>query len=364
MRKVLFVSFTSVEAFSGGIQCSRRNLQSLKALLGVQNVSEYIITPYQNKNRIWTKIERVRDIFLGYMGGLQKSKEREILKQIEKQGYTDVYVDSSLLGILAKKIKHRFPSIRVYTFFHNVEYDFVRDSVKVSKDYCRFYWLILALFNEKSACKYSDKVITLNERDAIGIEKKYGRKPDACIPITFQSSYSINENGRLEGNEKKEALFVGSYFYANVEGIRWFCENVLPKVNIHLTIVGAGMDKLQNEMRPNNKLSIYCNVPDLTPYYEKADFMVLPIFSGGGMKVKTAEALMYGKYILGTKEALTGYEITHEIAIQCDNSTDFIDAISSLKLSRKYNEASRKLFDIKYSFDVSLPLFETVLSIR
>lgn len=37
--------------------------------------------------------------------------------------------------------------------------------------------------------------------------------------------------------------------------------------------------------------------------------MVMPIFSGSGMKVKTAEALMYGKFLIGTKEAFEGYEI-------------------------------------------------------
>ena len=165
MRKILFVSFTSVESFSGGMQCSRRNLQSLKVLLGTQNVGEYIITPYQNKNRIWAKIKRVRDIFLGYMGGLQKRKEREILNLIKDGGYTDVYIDSSLLGILTKKIKSKFPFIRIYTFFHNVEYDFVRDFVKVDKDYFRFYWLILALVNERNACKYSDKRSSILGKD-------------------------------------------------------------------------------------------------------------------------------------------------------------------------------------------------------
>ena len=43
---------------------------------------------------------------------------------------------------------------------------------------------------------------------------------------------------------------------------------------------------------------------------------------------------------------------------------DTMNAISNLALSGKYNEASRKLFDAKYSFDVSLPLFETILDIR
>ena len=42
------------------------------------------------------------------------------------------------------------------------------------------------------------------------------------------------------------------------------------------------------------------NVDCLETWYEKADVVISPIFLGSGMKTKTAEALMYGKPILGT----------------------------------------------------------------
>ena len=364
MRRFLFISFTSEQSYTGGMQCSRRNLQSLKVLWGEQNVDTYIITPYQNRHKLFTKFKRVRDIFLGYMGGLDKKREIEILRLFETKKYTDLYIDSSLLGILAKRIKQINPSIRIYTFFHNVEFDFVKHSVRVNRDYWRFYWLPLAKLNEKYACQYSDRIIALNQRDALGLEKLYGRSPDICIPITFKSSYAINPTSILRRCTGKKALFVGSYFYGNVEGIRWFCKNVLPIVDIHLIIVGAGMDNLVNDIGVNEKVTIASNVPDLTPYYEDADFVVLPILSGGGMKVKTAEALMYGKFILATKEALIGYDVTPDIACQCDSSDDFVKAISNLNISYKFNEASRKLFDAKYSFDASLPLFKQLLSVE
>lgn len=82
------------------------------------------------------------------------------------------------------------------------------------------------------------------------------------------------------------------------------------------------------------------------------------------MKVKTAEALMYGKYILATMEALTGYNVNSSIAIQCDSADEFICAIKNLSLKYKYNEYSRKLFDEKYSFDVSLKLFELIFNTK
>ncbi len=37
------------------------------------------------------------------------------------------------------------------------------------------------------------------------------------------------------------------------------------------------------------------------------DIAVVPIFYGGGMMTKVAEALMYGKNILATSRTLNGY---------------------------------------------------------
>ena len=39
-------------------------------------------------------------------------------------------------------------------------------------------------------------------------------------------------------------------------------------------------------------------------FYQNAELMVMPIFSGSGMKVKTAEALMYGKFLMERKKLL------------------------------------------------------------
>jgi glycosyltransferase involved in cell wall biosynthesis len=106
-----------------------------------------------------------------------------------------------------------------------------------------------------------------------------------------------------------------------------------------------------------NNIKILNNVPDLKDVYESIDLLVFPIFSGSGMKVKTAEALMYGKYIIGTAEAFEGYDITDKCGIVCKTPKDFITAIETIKVS-KFNIESRRLFEHKYSFESTLKLFE------
>ena len=360
MRKFLIVSFTSVQKYTGGLQCSRRNIESILELAGRENVIQYTIKPYQGTERISTKIKRVRDIFFGAMGGLDEYKTKEILNIISKENVTDLFLDASTMGLLAKRVKKKHPNVRVYTFFHNYEKKFKKEFILANKDYARFYWPILAELNEKSAINYSDKIIALNERDSSDLEKNYGRKPDILIPITLKGNVS-KDKGIPSSN--KEALFIGSYFYGNVEGIKWFCNEVLPHCDIHLTIVGASMDKLIEELPTSNKITVLSNVPELEPYYDNADFVILPILSGSGMKVKTAESLMHGKYILGTDEAFRGYDISKLEGKFCNTAKEFIEAINNLKLDNKFNKPSKDLFDKKYSFESSLKSFAKVLNL-
>ena len=170
------------------------------------------------------------------------------------------------------------------------------------------------------------------------------------------------ENDNLEtSHTQKKALFVGSYFFGNTKGLSWFCKEVLPYTDIHLTIVGSGMESFKKDIDSFNRISIFSNVPDLAPFYRDADFVVLPITTGGGMKVKTAEALKYGKYIIGTKEALNGYDIDSNIATECKNAEDFITAIRLLNRQLKYNAYSRELFLDKYSYNTTLKLFSDII---
>ena len=81
-----------------------------------------------------------------------------------------------------------------------------------------------------------------------------------------------------------------------------------------MKIVGKGMGRIRDNYYVPENVEIVGDAPDLLPYFEEADIMVLPIFKGSGMKVKTCESLMYGKNIIGTDEAFEGYALDYSKA--------------------------------------------------
>lgn len=362
--KVLYITFANSQKYSGGDQCSRRNLEALQLVAGTDNVTAYIIKPDDSQRGVKEKLDRMWGVAKGYFGGLTQNHLTHILSLIANGQFTDLFIDNSQLGLVAKYAKRQKPSLRTTTFFHNIELDFVKSNVYGCHDYKHFFWISLARTNETAACQYADNIIVLNDKDRARLKECYGRQAEMTIPITLKDSAtgSATNSRALSSDGKFNLLFVGSYFFGNTKGLKWFCEDVLPHVDAHLTIVGSGMDAFANDIAVTEQITIHSNVPHLAEYYEQADIMVLPITTGGGMKVKTAEALMYGKYIVGTPQSLEGYHINDDIAKVCTTAEDFIKAINCCRERPKYNPPSRQLFETKYSFNTAVEAFRKLLN--
>jgi hypothetical protein len=284
------------------------------------------------------------NLLFGRYYGLSQENEQKVLELCEYMDF--VWLDCSYYGKLAKIIKQKYSSKKIITFFHNCEYDFMKQEHPYNL--VRQY---VIKKNEDCACKYSDKIIVLNERDKVMIQKFYNRIADAVIPISF-SDRKINFSEE-KISKIPTALFLGTNFHANIHGLKWFAEKVLPFVNIKLKIVGKNMDKIS--LLKNEKLEIFGYIENLDECMQEADFMIYPIFKGGGMKVKTCEALMHGKSIIGTSEAFQGYDVDFEkVGACCETAEEFIAAINEFpkKTNSKFNQYSRNLFLEKYSDDV------------
>ena len=373
--KILFISTNNSSSMYGGAICSQRNLESLQYIYGKENVDCYIFTPILSKKvsiikKIQVRAYRVVTVFQGYMLSVTCSKAKNIINEIKNNNYEMIFLDSSLFGKLVKKIKRVYPQKKVVTFFHNLEVVFLKQYLITTKDYSRFFWPFLGYINERYSCKYSDIIIALNNRDATYIKKKYGRMPEAQIPISIKDNLLGNSEyfvqGKEDNNKETILLFVGSLFYANLYGIRWFVNEVMPEIKCKLIIVGKDMSKVEAQLKgKNTNIEVISNAPSLIEFYKKADIIVLPIFTGSGMKVKTAEALMFGKTIVGTTEAFLGYEISEKVGVICNNKQEFVKAICDISDNVKscnYNKFSRNLFLQKYSFDATIELFEKILA--
>lgn len=361
--RILIVRYKKTRGVpEGGEQGSEKNLIVLRQIAGEENVDTYFIHDEAHRRTPMEYLQGIVYMPFGYYFGLTPKRVNEIVSMA--QAYDVVFVDRTVFGIVAKRLKETGYKGRVVGFFHNVEA--VYFSAKYSNRLNPMRWLVVpcADRNDRWSCLYSDRIIALSTRDDDELFRRYHRRADQLIPVAFVDRYHRDSYDTGLTAQKPLCMFLGAYFPANVEGIEWFVKNVLPHVDIRMQVVGKGMEKLKEAdwMRPD--IEVQSNVPDLEPLFEAADIMVLPIFKGSGMKVKTCESLMFGKNILGTPEAWSGYELDYAQAGACCLTADeFIATLHDFCQTPRprFNAYSRSVYEQKYSATRMVEKFRAVL---
>lgn len=346
--KLLFVSKDyRNNIVDGGSIVIKRNLELLKEILGAANVDEFYIN-----TKILNIKKAIKMLTLSSVGYEKKVLHR-LITEIKKNQYDFIFVDNSLLGIYVKKIKKEFPQIKIVSFFHNIELNYFKEKVKVD-GLINVIALPYAYHNEKLTIKYSNLVIVLNNRDNKFLKSIYKKDANLILPLTLKDKFNNKIINNLQSNCNNDLtyIFVGSNFFANIEGITWFIENVSKNISGKLQIIGSGMEILKEKYGHYQNIEILGFVDDLSYYYINADFVIIPIFSGSGMKTKTTEALMYGKTIFGTTEAFEGFELDYDkVGALCNSKEEFIKSINDYINGprSKFNQYSRDIFLKKYS---------------
>lgn len=355
--KILYIGYQSlsIKDSGGGLGCIR-NHDALISLYGEDNV-DTIVLEGTSKPSLQQKLKNnlIRIIEMHPFPIWQ-------IKSINYSKYDIVFIDSSRLGNIAKIIKESGYKGKVIVFYHNFDYRFAREFYKDASFIKRWINVRVSLQNEKNAVKYADVNVILNERDAHEMEEFYGIDKIFRIPVSLNDRFDPNYQCPSPFNhpEGVNFLFIGSYFFGNVKGLDWFMENVYPSVNMNFVIVGKDMKKLR-ENPLYRDVEIHSDVKDIAPFIKHADYMIMPLIGGSGMKIKTCESLMFGKSIIGTKEAFEGYEIdTDKVGALCLNAEDFVKNIKKAK-SGSFNQYSRDIFLEKYSFEATLKLFKKLI---
>lgn len=364
--KVLFIGIQNIFGVinNGGSQCSYRNYDLITSLIGKENVYAAIIWNEKRNNCQCRYFKRVANNMEAFWASICKCRfympeeEKKIVSYIDEIQPDVIFLDTSLLGKILRKTDKK-----AIVFFHNIESDYAWNKVK--KEGIKYLPVYLATkYNERHAIK-ANKIVCLNNRDSLRMEKLYGRRADFLLPITFKD---IFDKSNTVCSYKREILFLGSLFPPNENAIEWFIKEVVPELEgITLNIVGKDFEKRKKEYEQNKNVKVIGTVEDIGEYYYRHAAVVLPIKYGAGMKVKTAEAMMYGRRIFASDEALEGYEAESIRGVsRCNTAQEYINAINtyfSHEVQKPYEKEVRNLFLKSYETEiVKKRFFEMIMS--
>ncbi|MEM7103770.1 MAG: glycosyltransferase family 4 protein [Bacteroidota bacterium] len=237
----------------------------------------------------------------------------EKLKTILKTGDFDVVqLETVYLAPYIDIIKENSNAIIVQRS-HNVEFEIweriaYNERLGPKKWYLNLLAKRLRTFETEQLNRY-DLMLAITSRDLERFRKLGCLVPGLTVPIGLKTS------AYREYQDRKKVSgtigFIGSMdWMPNIEGVQWFLDKVWPKVvekNPGLVIHFAGRntpDWLKD--RASKQVVIEGEIDDALEFMATKEMMIVPLLSGGGMKVKIIESLFLGVLTISTSLGLEG----------------------------------------------------------
>ena len=361
LANILFITVDNSKKILGG----REQLSNLlfNSLKKIGKAKVFIFRLPQAKKSFFISLVA---LFNGNVDGINHNSISNIKNIILKNNINIVIIDGSNLGSIIPNIINEYYGIKVFCYFHNVESRFFWGSFRRQLTVRSLGVFIANTIAERSAVKYSDKIICLSIRDSRLLFKIYGRHASYISPMAIEDNLEMkNLDSRSFETNEPYALFVGGNFYANRDGIIWFVNNVAHKIGIKVIVVGKGMEDFRSVIEIPGRVSVIGTVDNLNEWYRNAHFVIAPIFDGSGMKTKIAEALMHGKKVVGTAESFSGYEeVASKIGWCCHDATSFADSIKAAQrfINLPFDPEMRKIYEERYSLEAATLRFAKIFS--
>lgn len=245
--------------------------------------------------------------------------------------------------------------LRQYNVEHLIWHKLATSETRILK---KWYLTLLAkrLFSyEQSALNKADVLCVLSEEDksqlmAMGCSKPIHVSPLGVSVLTPPSSQQLEEGS---------IFHLGSMdWQPNIEAMEWFAQNVWPVVqkrhpgsSFHMA--GKNMPDSFKQYE-TEQFEVLGRVDDAVSFMMTKQIMVVPLFSGSGIRVKILEGMAIGKAIVATSLGAQGIDCEHGKNILIANTVDeFCQCIGQLLnnpvLCAALGNEARKLVAEKYS---------------
>ncbi|NEO98669.1 MAG: glycosyltransferase [Symploca sp. SIO2E9] len=287
---------------------------------------------------LWLILSLLRGLPYSAAKYYSKAYIKTVKKLLAASEYDAVIIDHPQLGWLESLIKDKN---RLITIAHNIEHEIYLDNYKNADNlisrwiYRREAHLIKQM--EDKLATTAREVWALTEHDS---KYFYSLEGAAKIRVSLLPP-GLDKLLDKPINKEFDIGLIGSWpWKPNQEGLQWFLQNVYPHLpaNLSIHVAGRGAQWLIDKY-PNIHYRGF--VPDAQEFMAQAKVVAIPILSGGGIQIKTLDAIASGSVIVATPVALRGipdYPQTVQVVTKPEN-------FAKLLISVTTSSATQQRFD-------------------
>lgn len=351
--------------FSENLEADQKNQDEIMKICSYVNLVEHKLTTKENMRKML--FLAAKSVVSRYPYIIYKYQNKEMYHLIEEklknEKYSFIYFDHLQMFLYYNLFLKYMSKNKIVIDQHNCESQIVKRTLNKSHNAVKSLFLQIeykkiARF-EKKSISLADKVFVLSQQDLEQMKRLGAKFKDVSIlPIAVMDGGLITKKDK-ERN-KLVLIFVGTLTWnPNDQGICWFVEHVVPLIEqsgmmFQLYIVGKNPSaELKKLCKGNNHITITGYVEDINEYYQKADVMVVPLFIGGGQRVKIIEAFSKGIPVISTNIGAEGLEYTDgENILIADDEKEFVKKIEKIfgrDVYEKLRINGRKLYEEKFS---------------
>ncbi len=270
--------------------------------------------------------------------------KEQLIKKLTGHNFDVVLIDGVFMASYIPLIRQHSKA-KIVLRTHNVEHQIWERHLAIEKNQLKKAYLTLQnkrLKNyEISAFNQADAIATITDEDKKNIASMVPGKPiTTCLTGIDLERYKFI----TEAAKPNTAFhFASMDWMPNVEAVDWLMNEVWNEVEkklpgATLVLAGRGMPERFRNMA-NTTINVITDVESSADFYATYDLMLVPLWSGSGLRIKLVEGFAYGKAIITTSIGAEGipYRHGHDVII-ADTANDFAQAIVTVLSTPGYKQ--------------------------
>jgi polysaccharide biosynthesis protein PslH len=272
----------------------------------------------------WVDIDnklKTLDILKNYLFSTQPEHARRFYSEVFKEKLKEILTTfkPQVVQMESVYLSTYLPTVKKYSYaltvlrMHNVEYQVWQGVATKTRNHLKQLYLNSLTERirnfERDAWKQYDLLLPITEKDSYLVTRLEDVNDMIIAPFSIDTTL-IRPN---PANERWVGYHIGAMdWLPNQDAINWFLSKAWPKVHsaapkFEFYFAGRHMPK---EFTRMNIPGVHCveEVADAHQFIADKKILIVPLWSGGGVRVKILEAMAAGKIVITTSKGIKGID--------------------------------------------------------